>query len=262
MMGKTIFFDIDGTLWDRDRKFPDSTPETIEKLRRNGHRVFICSGRGRANIQDPALLQLGFDGIIAACGNHIELDGRVLYEKLLPEPLVRRSMAVLRDNGMPFILEGPEFYWFDPEDFACDPYVEDLWDQLGPRARHLAEDGGGYRVNKFSADYSSEQNYNHVKQALQEELDFIDHGHRVIEFIPKGTSKATGIAKYLELSGTDPEDIYAVGDGANDIDMIACVKHSIAMGSGSETLKASAEYVTTGLWEDGIRHAMEHYGLI
>jgi hydroxymethylpyrimidine pyrophosphatase-like HAD family hydrolase len=34
------------------------------------------------------------------------------------------------------------------------------------------------------------------------------------------------------------------------------------MGSGSERLKAMAEYVTTGLWEDGIRHAMEHYGLI
>ena len=80
-MAKLIFFDIDGTLWDERMKIPESTKETIKKLKENGHKTFICSGRAKSNINDEELLSLGFDGIVAACGNHVEMDGKILYEK-------------------------------------------------------------------------------------------------------------------------------------------------------------------------------------
>ena len=74
-----IFFDIDGTLWDEKMQIPESTIPTIKQLQKNGHKTFLCSGRSSSNINDKRLLGIGFDGIVAACGNHVEMDGKVLY---------------------------------------------------------------------------------------------------------------------------------------------------------------------------------------
>ena len=68
-----IFFDIDGTLWDEKMQIPESTIPTIKQLQKNGHKTFLCSGRSRSNINDKRLLGIGFDGIVAACGNHDKL---------------------------------------------------------------------------------------------------------------------------------------------------------------------------------------------
>ena len=68
-----IFFDIDGTLWDEKMQIPESTIPTIKQLQKNGHKTFLCSGRSRSNINDKRLLGIGFDGIVATCGNHVEM---------------------------------------------------------------------------------------------------------------------------------------------------------------------------------------------
>ena len=75
-MSKAVFFDIDGTLWDFYNQIPVSTVTAIRELRKNGHYAFICSGRARAYIQHPDLFAIGFDGVVAGCGTHVELDGK------------------------------------------------------------------------------------------------------------------------------------------------------------------------------------------
>ena len=62
-MSKTVFFDIDGTLWDERMNIPDSTIEAIVALKANGHRAFLCTGRARASVNSDKLLNMGFDGI-------------------------------------------------------------------------------------------------------------------------------------------------------------------------------------------------------
>ena len=43
-MGKVIFIDIDGTLLDYENKLPASADRAIKEARKNGHRVYICTG--------------------------------------------------------------------------------------------------------------------------------------------------------------------------------------------------------------------------
>ena len=85
-----IYFDIDGTLWDENMQIPDGTIETLKQVQQNGHKIFLCSGRARGNIRDQKLLDVGFDGILAACGNHVELDGKIVYENILSPELTEK----------------------------------------------------------------------------------------------------------------------------------------------------------------------------
>lgn len=264
-MQKIIFFDIDGTIWDNRMNIPESTVWTIKKLKEKGYKTFICSGRGRANIRSPKLLSLGFDGIIAACGNHIEMDGKVLYQNLLSQELVQKALGLLEANRMPVILEGPVYHWTDEDAFADDPFVEIIRKEMGQYLVPITGYGKDYVINKFSADIMPDSNFEAVRKELEDEMDFLVHPgdkFQVVEFIPKGTSKATGIHKLCELLGVDVKDTYALGDSVNDLDMIEAVGHGIAMGNGTKQIKEIAEYVTAPLHEDGVKQAMEHYGLI
>ena len=54
----------------------------------------------------------------------------------------------------------------------------------------------------------------------------------------------------------------AFGDGGNDISMLRHAGIGIAMGNANDTVKASANYVTDSVDEDGIWNALKHFNLI
>lgn len=261
-MSKLIFFDIDGTLWDEKMQIPDSTKLAIAKLKENGHKTFLCSGRARGNIRSKELMDLGFDGVIAACGNHIEMDGKILYEKILDNDLVEKVVNLLEECHMPVVLEGPTHHWISEKGFEEDPYVIYLFQEMGETALPLKGYSDEIRINKFSADVLADSDYERVKREISDTMDFLEHDGNVVEFVPKGTSKATGIEWLCNYLHVDKNDTYALGDSVNDLDMLRYVGHGIAMGNGSAPAKEAAEYVTTDIWRSGVFHAMQHYGLI
>ncbi len=259
---KIIFFDIDGTIWDENHNIPDSTIKTIKLLKENGHKTFICSGRAKGNIIDEKLLNIGFDGIIAACGNHIEVNGKILYENILSDELVKKSLDVTKEQHIPVVLEGPVYHWLDVEKFSGDPYTIKLKKVLKDKALPLEEYEGKIVINKFSGDITKDTDMNVVEEKLGDDFDFLIHEGDVIEFVPKNTSKATGIKKVCELLNIDNCDTFAVGDSINDVEMLEFVNTGIAMGNCTQPAREVADYVTTSLWEDGIFNAMKHFELI
>ena len=57
-------------------------------------------------------------------------------------------------------------------------------------------------------------------------------------------------------------DTIAIGDGLNDVEMIKEAGYGIAMGNSSDVLKASADYVTDDVSNDGLYKAFKHLGII
>lgn len=54
----------------------------------------------------------------------------------------------------------------------------------------------------------------------------------------------------------------ACGDGGNDIPMLKAAGIGVAMGNASEPVKASADFVTDTVENDGLCKALKHFGII
>jgi len=62
--------------------------------------------------------------------------------------------------------------------------------------------------------------------------------------------------------GIDMKNVFAFGDGLNDLEMIENVGTGIAMGNAVEPLKKLANYVTSSVEEDGILNGLKWAGLL
>ncbi len=265
MKKAAVFFDIDGTLWNYDKFIPDSTRTAIKQLRENGHLAFICSGRSRAFIRDKDLLSLGFDGIVCACGCHVEIDGKILYEKIIDKAFAKDTIELVRKYGIRPILEGPRNIYMDDSEFGFDDIFGNILRRdVGKDLLSIGEDYyGNWVINKMSCatDIEADKRVECFNR-LSDEYEIISHNDFVCELVPHGHNKATGMLKACELIGIDPENTYALGDSENDLDMLEAAHVGIAMGNGTDRAKAAADYVTTAFDDDGIYNALKHFGLI
>lgn len=261
MQKKILFFDIDNTILTRNNEIPESTFRAFEKLHENGHLVFINTGRSRAYVQDEKLLSLGFDGFITGCGTMIEYKGEVIKDSRLGIELVEHTVNTLRKYKIRPILEGKEYLYFDESEFGTDPYGMKLKRELGKRRLTIEGEWRKWEIYKYACDTTGADREPCFKE-LEEYYDFMIHNERVVEIVPKGCHKGTGILEVCKYLGVDVKDTIAFGDSANDIGMLETAGLSVVVGNGSEAAKAHADYVTTDLLDDGIWNACKYLGLI
>ena len=79
-MNTIIFIDVDGTLVNYENQIPASAIEAIRQARANGHLVFICTGRSRAEVY-PEIWDIGLDGMIGGNGSYVEYHYEVLMHQ-------------------------------------------------------------------------------------------------------------------------------------------------------------------------------------
>lgn len=79
-MSKIIFLDVDGTLVDYEGRIPQSAVDAIRQARGNGHRVYICTGRSKAEVYDD-IWNIGIDGMIGGNGSYVEDNGEVIMHR-------------------------------------------------------------------------------------------------------------------------------------------------------------------------------------
>lgn len=264
MTKKAVFFDIDGTLLDFDMKVEDSTKKAIRELQKNDIYTFICTGRCRPMIPADGILNLGFDGIVGACGTYIEYHGDTILNREFEPEQAEFIAEVLRDAKLLTILEGVQGMYLDRE--ACRASKDTFLDKLEINHGHiylpLHEHKGNYRFNKCSIKIMPESDYERAQSALESLAYPIFHGSDTVEFVPNGYNKATGIQFVCEHLGIEHKNTYAFGDSNNDLEMLEYAACGIAMGNGTKTAKEAADYITDDIHEDGIYNALKHFKLI
>ena len=83
-----------------------------------------------------------------------------------------------------------------------------------------------------------------------------------LDIIPETGGKDTGMQAVMDHLGITREEVMAFGDGENDLSMLRPAGIGVAMGAGTEFLKAEADYVTGTPDEDGVLSALKQFGIL
>ena len=80
-----------------------------------------------------------------------------------------------------------------------------------------------------------------------------------LDLSPVGVSKASGLQHVLDKIGGSADDVLAIGDGSNDIEMLRWAGRGVAMGQAVEEVRAAADDVTATVWDDGCAVEIERW---
>lgn len=277
-MGKIIFLDVDGTLVDYEGNLPASAVKAIRQARAKGHRVYLCTGRSKAE-NSQEIWDVGFDGYIGGNGSYVEDEGDVVMHQLITPEQCLHIVDWLHSRGLEFYLESNNGL-FGSEHFRerALPVMQEYSrrkgnsdaDSLQASSQFMRKilDGELYRddVNKVSFILNSYQDH------LDSIAEFPDlepgtwGGKGEIALFGdlgvKDITKAHAIEVLLGYLGADRADTIAFGDAKVDIPMLEYCVFGVAMGNGGEEIRAMADLVTDDVDKDGIYNAFEKLGLL
>jgi hydroxymethylpyrimidine pyrophosphatase-like HAD family hydrolase len=83
----------------------------------------------------------------------------------------------------------------------------------------------------------------------------------LIEVVPIGISKATGIAEVAEPLGITAQDVVTFGDMPNDVPMLRWAGLGVAMGNAHPEAIEAADEVTAPNTDDGLARVLERWWL-
>ncbi|HEY3338583.1 MAG TPA: HAD family hydrolase [Propionicimonas sp.] len=239
---KLVALDIDGTIVDHAGLLSDDVRDAIRRVVDAGVPVVLSTGRSwHATL--PILKALG-----------------------LPPGLTVSSNGAVTVSYPPF--EVTNVVTFDPSDVIERVLAEH------PTASLAAEVvGWGYRVNRYFPDgelhgqmelvsvddlAAGEVTRIVVRDAESTDGEFIKLAERLglhgvsyfvgwsawLDIAPAGVNKATALAAVAASLGVAQADVLAIGDGRNDIEMIAWAGRGVALGDAAEEVARQADHVT------------------
>lgn len=262
-MVKAIFFDIDGTLVSfRTHRAPESTVRALHALREKGIKIFLASGRmpGQTAFLERQV-PVRFDGSILLNGQYcLDGAGQVLRQEAIPAAGFAELLPYLENTGI-------AVSFMEIDRIYLNRVTDAVWElrrQLGNTAplealgdpnRALAHPI--YQLNAYIPPEAEAEFLRHLPGAKTARWCpwFTD-------IIPADGGKPVGVEVLCAHFGIDPADTMAFGDGGNDAEMLRCVGLGVAMGNGDAAAKASADYITGDIDEDGLAGALRHLGVL
>lgn len=260
-MIQAAFFDIDGTLLDHSggkSVFPASTAASLHAMQRKGIKVFIATGRA------PSMLDMirecfPFDGFVTFNGQLVlDRNGTVLHRMAHDPEDIRKLVPLIHKSDVPaFLLEEVESF-----PLTDLPEVREHYQWMGIPFPPFYDTArlDEHPVLQFNL-YMPLQNAAKLLAPL-EHVEATTSGGDLLDVIPKGGGKETGIAATAAHYGFSRENIMTFGDGLNDARMLRWAGIGVAMGNGAPEAKAAADYVTTHVGQDGVKNALLHFGVL
>ncbi len=260
-MVKAIFFDIDGTLVSfKTHTIPASTRKALAQLREKEIKVFISTGRPKV-LMMKAVGDLEFDGYITLNGACcFTADHHDIYKKGIPEDDVERLIEFnKRHPEIPFVFVHDDT-WFITGVNESVRKVADLIEIDVPPVRPMEEARGKeiLQIMGYFETGEDEEVFAHVLKHCEPMRWY----PLFADIIARGNSKSHGIDKVIAYYGIDLQDTMAFGDGGNDIPMLRHAGIGVAMGNAAPEVQHASDYVTSPVDEDGIWHALKHFGLL
>lgn len=263
-----IFMDIDGTLLNSNHEIEPKTLQTLREIEKQGHHLFIATGRMFFSAEQIARK-------ISAQTNFIASNGAIvqLYDNQTLAPL---SISACKDVYQLAQKAKLPLFFFSHSNVYYSDFLPAYFKTDDDRARISGKQQRDFIKINASEDFDtivepllnaiiiSEQDMSELQDAKKElasysELAISSSAANNIEITQQGVNKATAIAMTLQHLGLTPNHAIAFGDGDNDIEMLRYVKYGIAMANATDAVKAIAQDVTASNNDEGIYQFLKQF---
>lgn len=262
---KMAIFDIDGTLLGHLKdKIEDSSVQAIHSLKKNGIQVLVATGRSYTFIKAHVKEVLNSDYYVTINGSclldhqaHIIIDHPLLAEDVEELSNLSKqlgcSMALKTSKEMIVYHDYPHFLEHYGKSFDAKKLLIDNSDTQDYHRR--VESAKGIFIIG-SVDEIAE----HIKKHPRLKAERLNA--QSLDVFSKTIDKTHGIQEVLDIAQITWDEVIAFGDANNDIEMIQKAGLGIAMGNGTDQLKAVADDITLACDAGGIAAALKKHGLI
>lgn len=262
---RLVVSDIDGTLVGHSKVFTPRTRAAIAALAERGVGFTVTTARPPMGLRSIIDL-LGLTAPAAAIngGALVRPDLSIIEEKLLSPDMARRAVTLLRQQGLdPWLFTDGAWYVRDPQGDHVDLETRTIG-----QAATVVDEFEPALYGRVLKIVGASKNHPHLADCealLQHELGAGAIATRSQVYYLDVTSplahKGVAVESLSRAMGVPVAAMLTIGDGTNDIPMLTAAGFSVAMGNGSEAVKAAAHAVTDSVDEDGFAAAIERYVL-
>ena len=266
-MIKALFFDLDGTLLDPERKVPASAIGALRACKEKGFKIFTSTARS-----DQLERTLGwtetenalFDGGVFCNGACVRVNGETQYRFLDAADVAACVKAVsdFEDVHMSLHMED-SFHAFNHK------LPREVWEPWGVTEADMLPLGPDCFTHTIKiliyydglVDFGGvlpTELFERIKVDCPNSTVYLSDKGRTMQLAPKGMSKFVAIENLRLQLGLEKDEIAVFGDDVNDIEMLRNYPNSVAMGNAVPEVKAIARYETKANIEDGIAYALRH----
>ena len=265
-MYRLIVCDLDGTLLPGNGSVRPAVRQAMQEVVDAGRWITVSTGRGLQLLR-PFLGQLVVNAPLICCNGGLILapdTHRILYLRPTPLPLAHDALRLAGKEGWQVLV------------YLDDPQTMLEYQMNGPGFQ-LKRDGvvvgqGADVVSELTRPphklivhspsvSSTPQVMARLQECVGRRARVVASGPQLVEMLPRGVSKARGLARVAQSLGVTPQETVAIGDGDNDIEMLQWAGLGIAMGNGMAGVKAVADWIAPPVAEDGAAVALRHFVL-
>jgi Cof subfamily protein (haloacid dehalogenase superfamily) len=279
-----LALDLDGTLLDSRGHISERNRSAIDNAREQGVHVALVTGR-RFRDSRPVALELGLDVPLISHNGALTKHAATLQTvSVLPLPLAaaREALQVGREAGADALLsddhEGLGVLVYDHirgENSAAHKYIS--W------ARRIHGDKEGRdAVQQVSSleDYLDHDPIHLAFSGRCEEMDqleqilkpalgstvkilgtkYLEQDFTLLDIVNPAASKGAGVAAAAAELGVSQEEIMAIGDNYNDLEMLLFAAVGVVMANAPLSLREiGGLHPTASNYEDGVALAIERF---
>jgi Cof subfamily protein (haloacid dehalogenase superfamily) len=271
-----IALDIDGTLLNSKFEVSAANRAAIAEATQRGIEVALVTGR-RYDFAMPVANQI--DAPITMIVNNGALvrtkDGRILLRHLLPKETARRvvqatepwrgATAVVFDRPQANQVILQSIDWNDPTRGGYYRRNREFLAEAKPLESCLTEDPiqvmftGGVALMREAESALQRVQFReefNLAVTVYEDRDF-----SMIDVIHPGVTKGASLAEWTASRGILPQEILAIGDNRNDLEMLSFSGIPVVMGNCVPELKQRGWHITGSNDDDGVAAAIERFAL-
>ena len=247
-MIKLIALDMDGTLLTEEKKIPQAHIDAIHQAIQAGVKLVLCTGRPLVGVK-PYYQELGLENkneyviVDNGCAIHQTSDWQVVdWQELNPDD-IRYLYSLAEQSQVQLTLFDEEHYFV-----------------VGEKASKIVTDDAAL-VFTTPTEISLEEACSGQHRMFQ--AMFLGNPEQVDDFVNKFAQELcqrfSGVRSQPVIYEINPEEIMALGDANNDIEMLQFAGLGVAMGNSSQHVKNLADYVTDSNEENGVATAIARF---